>query len=727
MGGRDFVTAALIGASLLPAAAQADTGDETNLGVLEVAATAAKIAQLAAPVEITPERLAQAAQAPAAPVPLQSDEIPEMVLVTAPRFDLLGQATTSSQGIILKEELLQLPVYRAGQLLETVPGLVVTIHSGEGKANQYLLRGFNLDHGTDLATFVDAMPVNMRTHGHGQGYTDLNFFIPELATGINYTKGPYFAAEGDYASVAAVHIGYLDQIEDQAAVTAGSWSYERLFGAATRDFMNGRVLGALELVHYDGPWSHPDNVRKINAVLRYSEGEARDGWSVTAMYYRGLWNATTDQPERAMDPAYMASLGLTPISRFGTLDPSDAGQAQRMSLSGTYSHGTLDWHVDANAYVINSDLTLWNDFTHFLNNPVHGDQEAQNDLRMIYGGGASYTDYSMLLGHNAETVVGLVTRYDDIHVQRLFTEKRKFLSTDIDDKVQEWSVGGYAQLTNYWAEWFRSVIGLREDYYTGRDRGTNTGSGNASIFMPKASLIFTPFDNYEFYISAGRGFHSNDFRSVPGGGQFLTPTKGAEIGIRANPITGLTTTVTLFRMELNSEIKYDAEEGQTSAGPPSKRTGLEINTTYQPFDWLEIYASVALTHARFTGNNPEGNYIPDAPAVISNVGIYIRDAGPWFGALEWRYIGQHPLIEDNSVRSEGDQEWNLNIGYNFSGGWKAQLGIFNLFDSKDNAAEYFYGDRISPNEPLLAPDGNPDIHIHPLEPRAFRFTVSKQF
>src|ERR1051326_5467290 len=628
-----------IWAGLLPVAAAGDgaRADE-SLGAVEIAATAQKIAQLETPLQVTPQQLAQAAPSPAAPIPVQMDEVPEMVLVTAPRFDLLGQAATSSQGVILPEELKELPVYRAGQLLETVPGLVVTIHSGEGKANQYLLRGFNLDHGTDLATFVDGMPINMRTHAHGQGYTDLNFFIPELATGINYTKGPYFAAEGDYASVAAVHIGYLDEIPDQAAITAGSWSYERLCGAATRDFMNGRILSGFELVHYDGPWTHPDSVRKINAILRYSEGEAREGWSATAMYYRGLWNATTDQPDPALDPAYMASLGLTPISRFGTLDPSDVGQAQRMSLSGIYSHGTLDWHIDANAYVINSNLTLWNDFTHFLNDPVHGDQEAQNDLRTIYGGSASYTDYRALFGHNAETIFGVTTRYDDAHVQRLFTEKRVYLATDIDDKVQEWNAGGYVQMTNYWAEWFRSVVGVREEYFNGRDSGTNAGTGNASIFLPKGSLIFTPFANYEFYLSAGRGFHSNDFRSVTnGGGQFLTPTKGAEIGMRANPITGLTATITLFRMDLNSEIKYYAEAGQTSAGPPSKRTGLEINTTYQPFDWLEIYASVAFTHARFV-NNPAGNYIPDAPTIISNIGVYVRNAGPWFGALEWRFI-----------------------------------------------------------------------------------------
>jgi len=670
--------------------------------------------------------LGQDQPAPAAPAAVPADQPVETVTVTAPRFELLGQAATSSQGLILKEELQELPVYRAAQLLETVPGLVVTIHSGEGKANQYLLRGFNLDHGTDLATFVDGMPINMRTHAHGQGYTDLNFFIPELASGINYTKGPYFAGEGDYASVAAVHIGYLDEIQDQASVTGGSWNYERLFGAATREFMSGRVMAGLELVHYDGPWTHPDGVRKVNAVLRYSQGEEHEGWSLTGMYYRGLWNATTDQPERAMDPAYMASLGLQPISKFGTLDPSDAGQAQRMSLSSIYSHGTLDWHVDANAYVINSNLTLWNDFTHFLIDPIHGDQEAQNDLRMIYGGGASYTDYRNLFGHSAETVIGIQTRYDDIHVQRLFTERRVFLATDIDDKVQEWSVGGYAQLTNYWAEWFRSVLGVRQDYYSARDQGTNSGSGNATIFQPKGSLIFTPFNNWEFYASAGRGFHSNDFRSVPGGGDFLTASKGEEIGIRANPIEGLTTTVTLFQMEFKSELTYDPEAGQTSAGPPSKRTGVEINTTYQPFDWLEFYGSVAFTHARYTDFDPTthiGDYIPDAPSVIGNLGIYVRNVGPWFGALEFRYLGEHPLDDTNTVKSDGDKEWNMNIGYDFGEGLKAQLGIFNLFDSKDDAAEYYYTDRL-PGEPA---EGVADLHIHPLEPRAFRLTVSKTF
>lgn len=663
-----------------------------------------------------------------AATPSAAEPIPEQIVVTGARTELLGVAQTSSQGIVLPQEIQQLPSLRPGQLLETVPGLTVTIHSGEGKANQYLLRGFNLDHGTDIASFIDGIPVNLRTHAHGQGYADLNFFIPELSAGLDYTKGPYFAEQGDFSSVASVHLQYVNEVADQVSATGGSFNYERLFGAGTQEFGTAHVLGALELVHYDGPWTHPDNYRKVNAVLRYSEGEAHEGYSITGMYYRGLWNATTDQPVRAMDSAYMASLNLTPIGRFGTLDPSDAGQTQRMSLSSAYSHGTLDWHLDANAYVVNSNLTLWNDFTHFLDDPVHGDQEAQNDIRTFFGGGLSYAQYPMLLGTNSEILTGLQGRYDDIHVYRFHTEDRTPLSTLENDRVGEVSVAAYGQLTDYWTEWFRTVIGLREDYFTASDRGTNAATADQTIFQPKGSIVLTPFEDYEIYVSAGRGFHSNDVRGIATGGQFLTSSEGEEAGIRATPFPQLHITATLFQMTFKSELTYNPDVGQTSAGPPSRRTGIEINPTYTPFDWMELYGSVALTHARFSepfddGTGHVGRYIPDAPAVIGNLGIYVRNLGHWFGAIEFRYLGQHPLTPDNVEKSSGDKEWNMNVGYDFGAGIKAQLEIVNVLGSKDDAAEYWYADRL-PGEPA---GGVADLHIHPLEPRSFRLTLSKSF
>ena len=645
------------------------------------------------------------------------EDVPEVVVITALRTELIGVAVTSGEGIILRDELLQLPTLRPGQLLETVPGLVVTIHSGEGKANQYLLRGVNLDHGTDLATFVDGMPVNMRTHAHGQGYTDLNFFIPELAAGINYSKGPYFAQEGDFASVAAVRMAYVNELPDQASTTIGTSSYQRLFTAGTREVLNGRVLGAVELVHYDGPWTPPENTRKLNTVLRYSEGESSEGWSLTAMYYRGLWNATTDQPERAVE------MGL--IDRFGTLDPTDAGRAQRMSLSGVYSHGTLDWHVDVNAYAINNHLTLWNNFTHFLDDPVRGDQHAQNDVRAVFGGSASYSRYdASILGAHSEIVVGVQTRYDDIHVNRTHTAQRAPLDTEVEDWVKEFSAGAYGQMTTYWTDWFRSVVGVREDYIDARVKGSNAGDASTTLFQPKGSLIFSPWTHVEFYASAGRGFHSNDVRgSTTIGAPLIVESIGKEIGVRATPLPNLTATLTLFEIEFESELTYDAEAGQTEAGRPSKRTGVELNATYEPFPWLEFYGTLAFARARFADSDPAGNHIPDSPNVIGFLGAFVRDAGPWSGALEFRYISAHPLTEDDSVRSEPHASWNMNIRYDFGSGWNAQLGIFNLFDSEQDAAEYYYVDRL-PGEPA---GGVADLHFHPLEPRSFRFTVSKAF
>lgn len=298
-----------------------------------------------------------------------------VVVVTAARRELIGKTSTASEGIVVNDELALTPAFRPGQLLETVPGLQVTSHSGEGKANQYLMRGYNLDHGTDLAVCIDGMPVNNPTHAHGQGYTDLNFMVPELATNIKFTKGTYYANRGDFASVGSIHLSYLDRIEDQVNETGGNFGFQRAFTAGSVASGTGNVLGALELQHYAGPWDSADDQRKVNAVLRYGKGDERNGSSLTAMFYHGLWNATTDQPERAVRQ------GL--IGRFGTLDPTDGGRAQRWSLSGQYHASMGEGQFNANTYLVNTRLTLWNNFTHFLTDAVNGDQEAQTENRSV--------------------------------------------------------------------------------------------------------------------------------------------------------------------------------------------------------------------------------------------------------------------------------------------------------------------------------------------------------
>ena len=478
------------------------------------------------------------------------------VEVTGQRLDLLGTATTASEGVVDNEEIQLTPVYRPGQILETIPGVTVTSHSGEGKANQYLLRGYNLDHGTDLETWVDAMPINQPTHAHGQGYTDLNFMIPELADQITYTKGPYYADVGDFGAVGSDRISYRNSIPDQVIGGVGMYGYERLLGTATLPLGDQRLLEAVELQHYDGPFVVPDNARKENVVLRYSGGGNDNGFSVTGMLYHQDWTNTTDIPFRA----------VSQVGYFGTLDPSDGGHALRGSLSAQYHADLGEGQISSSAFYIYNQLHLFNDFTHFLVDPVHGDQEDQFETRNVIGNAANYTLPLTVGGFRNEFEMGGLTRYDILDVGRLPSEGQVALSpqeTGNDaasfsnhDKVNLFAGALYLQATTHWSPWFRTVLGLRDDYQHGIDQDllgalhatagyTNAGAIGQNLLQPKASLILRPRDDLEFYLSAGEGFHSADLRGVDQSrnpileipsSPLLAPQWGEELGLRDHRI-----------------------------------------------------------------------------------------------------------------------------------------------------------------------------------------------
>jgi outer membrane receptor protein involved in Fe transport len=661
------------------------------------------------------------------------DQIDE-IRVTAERLGLMGNASTASEGIVVNDELTLTPAFRVGQLLETVPGLQVTSHSGEGKANQYLLRGYNLDHGTDLATFVDGMPVNEPTHAHGQGYTDLNFLIPELATNVTYTKGPYYADEGDFASVGSVHINYLDTLVPQVSYTQGTLGYERFFGGGSVGLGDGRLLGALEWQHYNGPWVNPDELHKINAVLRYSAGDKTDGYSLTAMYYHGEWNATTDQPERAIEE------GL--ISRYGSLDPSDGGMAQRASLTAQLFKPIAGGELITGAYVFGNRLTLWNDFTHFLVDPVHGDQEEQHEDRTVIGGHIDYQRAAPIFGLQNDVTVGLAARSDFNDVSRLPTEDRVVIPVAEDplnfsetDTVRLGSFSAYAQSSTHWTDWFRSVLGYRYDTQYGSDRGTNSGTASDHLLAPKGSLIFRPLEMTELYLSAGRGFHSDDLRGVTAaqdahiaGAPLIARQSGEEIGLRQQITPAFTMTFALYKLSAQSETTYDPDAGVDTAGPGSRRRGYEVNLTYQALQWLEFYGSYSGNRARYVtpyddGSGHVGEYLPNAPFATGSLNVYVKNMGPWSGSLGYRYLSSYPLSSDDSVQGHGYGIWSGDAHYLLGKGWSVGLGIYNLFNKKADAAEFWYIDRL-PGEPAA---GVADIHIHPLEGTSGRFTIAKSF
>jgi len=661
---------------------------------------------------------AQTTEATLAPVQVQSS-----------RNSVLGEAGTASEGVVTQQQLDARTVYRPGELLEAVPGLIVSQHSGEGKANQFYLRGFNLDHGTDLRTTIDGMLVNQRSHSHGQGWTDVNFLIPELANLLDYRKGPFYAAEGDFSSAGAVNVKYANSLEQGiASFGVGQNGYARTLLADSPKWRDGTVLYALELMHNNGPFTVGDNYRKRNGVLRYSERSEGNGFNVTLMGYSAKWHATDQIPLRAVQAGT--------LGRFDAIDQTDGGEASRYSVSGAWRQSTGTTSSQVNAYLIRSRLDIFSNFTYFLDSAVNGDQFAQPDRRTTVGINAGHSWTAKLLGRTTENTVGVQFQNDNINNGLYSSVARQIISTTRTDRIVERSLGLYFDNTTQWTEKFRSVAGARIDNFSfnvDSNNPVNSGNTSASKVSPKLNLIFGPWSKTEFYASNGLSFHSNDARGTtltqdPKTGNPadkvppLVRSKGIELGVRSELITGLQSALSVYRLDFDSELTFQGDAGTTRAGRASRRTGFEFSNYYKPYRWLTVDADIAFAKARFRNDDPTGNRIPGAVEGVASVALAVDGLGPYFGALQMRYFGPRPLLENNSVRSKSTATLNGRIGYKFNPKLKLELEGFNLTNRKDSAIDYYYASQLKGE---TAPVN--DIHFHPIESRSFRLNLTANF
>jgi len=666
------------------------------------------------------------------------------------------------------EDLNARPVTRPGELLEAAPGLMVIQHADAGKANQYYLRGWNLDHGTDLATFWDDIPINLPTHAHGQGYTDLNWLIPETVSGLDIRKGPYWADVGDFENAGNLHISVLDTVPHNIeSVTVGSFGYQRYLTLGSTPVGGGNLLWAGEFDTYDGPWTNSDDSKKFSGLLRYSQGTATDGFTLTGMAYTNVWNMTEQNALRAYTTG---QIGL-----YGEIDPTDGGNTDRFSLSGRVAQTTDDGSWKANAYIVKYNVDLFNDFTWSLNDPVNGDQFHQHDDRIYGGGGASRTFVGTFAGLPEETVLGVQGRDDDINIQLNNTIQRQFLSNTLVDHVNEGNAAIYAENTVHWTNWLQSVVGWRGDYYAASVdsmlQPANSGNPQEAIGSPKFRMVVGPFANTEFFLGAGMGYHSNDARGtvtteVPGDpttpqGEtpFLVRSRGAEVGVRTKAIPNLDSSVSLFYIHQDSELFFDGDEGTTTPGLPSQRTGVEFTNDYRPASWVHIDANLALSRARFLGydetqaelyqslagypqaqiGNAPGNYVYNAPWMIASAGLTLGEKTGWFSGLRWRYISERPLTEDGTFQSPAMNIVNGEVGYRFDNGWRIQIDALNLLNSATDQVTYAYGSLLTTDAlysmcypahgPSTVPaavcgNGVMDYSYHPIEPLAFRLTLA---
>ncbi len=640
--------------------------------------------------------------------------------------DLIGQAGTASEGVVGYADFEDRTLSRSGELVEVIPGAVATQHSGEGKANQFFLRGFNLDHGTDFSASVDGVPINLRTHGHGQGYLDLNFVIPELVERVNYAKGPYSAQTGDFSSAgSAKYVTRSDLDANFIQQGVGENGYLRTVAAASyHPSAASTLLGALELQSYDGPWALEQDLEKVNGFAKYILAGSSNRTEIVATAYDSSWTSTDQVPLRAVESGQ--------IDRFGFIDPDLGGETSRYSVATNleFRHNKSAT-TRLNAYVVDYDFTLWSNFTYFLDNPSTGDEFEQRDSRTYYG--ASIVHDQKLTEHWKLTA-GLETRFDNIDAIGLYrTIARERSSTIREDRIEELSLAGWVEAQVNLTPNLRATMGARADWFEADvdalSAQENGGQADDTLLSPSLGFAWRVNDRLELYANYGQGFHSNDVRGAtittdPVSGTpasqvpILVRSTGYEVGARWHS-DNFNAALAIFELELDSELVFVGDAGATEPNDASVRQGIEASLFWTPNDWLVLDLGGALTDASFDIPGSETE-IPGAVDTVLSAGAVARLDALTLSA-RFRHFGDAPLIEDGSVTSEPTNIVNVGARYD----WKNLtfgLDVLNAFDSQDADITYFF-------ESQLAGEASPveDLHFHPVEPRQLRASIRYAF
>lgn len=632
----------------------------------------------------------------------EGDDAPVGIIVFGRGEQLIDTATQASQGTIEGADLRVRPLSRIGEIVEAVPGMIATQHSGGGKANQYFLRGFNLDHGTDFTFSYDDVPLNFRTHGHGQGYLDLNHLIPETINRIDYRKGPYRADVGDFALVGAAQATTIDTAAPFASAEGGSYGYARIVAGGSGKVGNGDLLLAGQFKANDGKWELPERLRNYSGYAKYSTDVGAGRLAISFSAYDAQWRPTEQVPERAI-PTLLSG------NPYGTLDSNLRGESSRYIAAIGYRDD--DWRISL--YAQRYRFNLISNSTFFLDDPVDGDQIEQADSRSVFGG---KIQRRFAANDQVSFLIGAEARHDDIGNVGLYGAvdgQRNSIRNQF--KVRETSGGVFGEVEWKPFESLNITAGLRGETYRFQTRGTGgadwSGKVSDSILLPKIGASYRIAPGIAFYANYGEGFHSNDARGVtepttPAPG--LVRGHGAEVGARVER-GGFVGTVTLWTMRVGSELVFVGDAGSVEPGGASKRGGYEITAFYKPASWLALDAVWTGSRSRFL-DSPGADRIPGALRNAGEAGasvIFDR----WNAGLRVRHLGKSALIEDNSVK--GSPTTLVNMRAAFTPGRFEIFGeLLNIFDKRDKDIQYFYTSRL-PGEPAGGVD---DIHSRVVEP-----------
>ena len=656
----------------------------------------------------------------------QQETAIEEVVIWGRSLQQLGTADSASQGVVGYNDFSTRPIARVAELVEVVPGMIAAQHSGPGKANQYFLRGFNLDHGSDFSTFFDGMPVNWRTHGHAQGYMDLNFIIPEIVERVDFQKGPYFADTGDFSLAGSSSMKTYDALEENfTEITFGSEDEIRLVTANSIALGDGTLLYALEHQQTDGHFDLEQDVRKYNGLLKYTGDIANIPSRITFSAYDSKWISTNQVPERAV------SSGL--IDRFGFIDPDLGGNSHRYSLSGNFELENWDLNLYASSYY----MSLINNPTYELNDPVNGDEFEQEDQRRLFGGSLRNETDTEIFGIPVTRAIGSDVRYDDVNELNLFTTVgRRRIGSLREDQAEELSIGLFGELQFAVTQRLRATVGVRMDYYdfeVDALRTANSGSDSDSLWQPKIGLAYRFNENLEFYANYGHGFHSNDVRAAvntidPATGDVtdsldvLVEGKGSEVGFRYDNLQGFNISMAAFELRTDSELVFVGDAGTTEPSDPTRRDGVELNSFWEISPRLVFDLSAAYSDGHFRGLPSGMNSIPDAHDRVIGAGLtYVGLDNGWTSSLRMRHFSDAALSEDESIKKDGSTLLHFGVSY-AQQSWELGLDVLNLLDKRDDDIAYWFESRLAGE---LA--GVEDIHFHPSNPRTIRLLMRYKF
>ena len=656
---------------------------------------------------------------------------PDAETVDVPEVTVIGErpvAASSQQFIPDKEYLLQ-PQGRPAQVLRLIPGFIAVEHSGgAGKADQYLLRGVDADHGTDVAFFSDGMPINLRTHAHGQGYTDLNFIIPETIEGLDVNKGAYLPEYGDFATAGAVNFRTRQVVQEGVVqASGGQFDTQRymLMFSPTKDRV--RTLFAAEGYYTNGPFQQDNRYFRGNLLGKMTTNlTGRDELSLTGTFHKAQWNASGEIPLRAVQDGS--------LDRFGAVDPSEGGKTLRSTAKLNYHYDTTsNGQFFANAYGQYYRMDLFTNFTFFANDPLNGDGIQQSDRRVMYGGDIGYKQRGEIAGLPSIGTIGFQTRVDNIHARLGTQTTRTPTGATTDSDILEASYAPFVKAEVQPTSWMRLVGGLRAETFTFDVRNRcaacadrPAGRSSTGIVLPKMNLILGPWASTELFANYGEGYHSNDARSaVALGSSPLARAKSYEVGVRSKPwgAGGVELTATIWRLDLKSELVFVGDEGTTEIRGASRREGVEFAARGQVWGPLSFNGSVTYTKAEFRN----GDAIPLAPEITAYGALLVKWPEGLTSQLQATYLGLRPLTEDRSIKAPSWIDFDLSERYQLPikmshGRMEAFFFIQNLFNTQWEQATFAFASQLR-NEP--APING--IHFVPGNPRTFMGGVAWYF